>query len=146
MWIAGCLALLLACPPEPVVGAEIEPVTTQEMPAFPPDSFPSAIYDDSSYIVEDPVCRMSPFMRSIVSVTFVEGTTHEERQAAVEHVNGTVVGGVPLSEQGIYILRVEDDATGAGVCAAEDALDELPTVEQAAPDEIAESHDRRPDD
>ncbi|MFW6206909.1 MAG: hypothetical protein ACOC5J_03140 [Gemmatimonadota bacterium] len=115
----------------------------QEMPAFPPDSFPSAI-NDSSYIVEDPACRGVPFMRSIVSVRFVEGTTYEERQAAVEHVDGTVVGGVPLSEQGIYILEVEDDATGAGVCAAEDALDELPTVEQAGPDGIAESHDRRP--
>lgn len=65
---------------------------------------------------------------------FVDGTSQAEREEAIELVPGTVVGGGPLSEQGIYVVRVEDDESGSGVCEAVSTLKELPQVEIAGPD------------
>lgn len=105
--------------------------------AFPPDSLPIRYYQRSS-VMEEPACSGIAFPRHIVLLSFSEATTLAERQAAVDLVDGTVVGGIPVSEQGIYIIRVEDDARGVGVCEAARTLEGLPSVEVAGPDHRTE--------
>lgn len=115
------------------------------MPPMPPDSLPAHFYDDANW-VENPPCRSLPIVRHLVAVWFKENATPEQRQAALDLVGGTVVGGVPISEQGLYLLWVDDNGTGAGVCQAVSALQALPYVELARPDYEVGPNYRKPKD
>jgi hypothetical protein len=69
-----------------------------------------------------------PYIRSIVAVSFQEGAPQTDRQAAIDRVNGIVVGGFrTIGEDGDYYVRIPD-TTFAGIGRAIDLLATLPQV------------------
>jgi subtilisin family serine protease len=113
-------------------------------PDSPPDSVPSAYFARPVWTgMTSCGFKIIPHM---VTVYFHHGSTRADRQAAFDLVGGEVVGGVPFSEQGFFILRVDDDTSGEGVCAAVRKLEELPSVRLASPEYAVGSDYQRPRD
>jgi len=71
-------------------------------------------------------------LRSVITVTFAEGATQQQRQAAVDLVNGCVVGGYGYSRrfEGDYYVRIPN-ATPSTLAEAIMRLDSLPQVDDA---------------
>jgi len=103
------------------------------VPALAPDTVPSTLYDSTNILMHSPYFPMSSrVLKDIASVRFQEGTTHEERQAAISLVKGTVVGGQPFpGMEGYYLVRVQDSGTGQQLRAAVDRLSSLPQIATA---------------
>jgi len=81
----------------------------------------------------------SRFTRDVVMLSFRQTATQGERQAAVDAVHGTVVGGKPLAGNpglGIYLLLLPHDPTNDRLFAAIDALRKMPKVQWAMPNAI----------
>lgn len=74
-----------------------------------------------------------PYPRSIVNVIFKRSASLDERQAALDLVEGHVIGGMGGL---IYQVLVADDGTGNPLWAAIDRLVKLPQVEVAEPELI----------
>jgi hypothetical protein len=101
------------------------------VPDQAPDSIPPGFYNSANVMVNSPYFALSKrAVKGIVAVRFNETATRDERQAAVDMVGGTVVGGhrVNPAIEGSYFVQVTDDGSGAQVKAAIDALDVLPAV------------------
>jgi subtilisin family serine protease len=123
-------------------------LTTESVgvPATAPDTIAAWVYSDSN------VERSSPntpavFLKHIVIVQFATGATQAQRQSAVDAVNGTVVGGSPVSSgEGQYYLSVPDTLGGIGLRQAVAALSPLPQVQFAMMEIAVETLFRRPKD
>jgi len=97
------------------------------VPPVPPDSIPATLFASLGTVSDTPGMQ-SPFIRSIVAVSFHEGTPQADRQAAVDRVDGVVVGGIRTApDDGDYYVRIPD-TTFAGILRAIDVLKALPQV------------------
>ncbi len=108
------------------------------VPLVPPDSEPQSLYDDSSR-THDARWPGPPFMRDIVLLRFTQHATPRERQAAVEAVHGTVIGGYPFPRpphEGMYLIRLPRDPTNDRLFSAIATLKKLPQVDLAMPNQI----------
>jgi hypothetical protein len=70
-----------------------------------------------------------PYPRNIIEVFFTRSATREERQLALDMVDGRVIGG-----GGVYYYVLVPTATGDQLWASIDRLKALPYVTRAAPD------------
>lgn len=83
----------------------------KKVPASPPDSIPESIFD-SAFVTRDTTYSSLDFLRNVLVVSFVPGITDEDRQAALDMVNGEVVGGIPNGVGGgEYLVRITDNGT-----------------------------------
>jgi hypothetical protein len=108
-------------------------------PAVPPqvpDTF--LISDDSLASLHSPARAVlshsrlrGPYPQSIVLVSFHSSASADERQAAVNVVNGEVIGGYGRT---FYVVLIPPDASGNTLWSAISELEDLPQVEYAGPD------------
>jgi len=102
--------------------------------ALAPDSVPSFSAAD---VIGGGVVTNDSIIRGIVIVEFLTGTAQAARQAAIDAVQGTVIGGRPvIDDDGFYYVRVPDDGTAESVRTALEVLDSLPQVDVVAPIDI----------
>lgn len=110
-----------------------------QVPALAPDTVPQWVFADSN-LVTNTERSAGTFPRNIVSILFREGSTREQRQAAIDLIGGEVVGGVPvLGGRGFYLVRIAHDGTDAPLFEAIRRLEELPQVEFAGPEYVLNS-------
>lgn len=112
------------------------------VPAQAPDSVPSAIWDSlvvpSNLISNAPSLRGN-WVRNALSLVFKDNATLAERQAAIDLVNGVVIGGFPIGGiEKIYVVRIPyvlaaGDSSSGPILRAEHALKALASVESVAP-------------
>jgi hypothetical protein len=76
----------------------------------------------------------TPFPRNIVVVMFQEPAARDEKQRAVDAIQGVVVGGARLGKGGYYYIRVQDDGTSAPLFRAIRKLKSFPQVQFATPE------------
>lgn len=98
----------------------------------PPDSVPAWVYADTN-LAQGSEFVSGPFLKSVLIVRFVNGASLGDRQAAIDSVNGEVIGGLRLDgAEGRYVIRVSDPGTGELLVQAETILNSLPQVAVAA--------------
>jgi hypothetical protein len=76
----------------------------------------------------------APFPRNIVLVGFKWQASRQQKQEAIDAINGVVVGGTPISPGGVYYVRIPDDGTSRPLFRAIKKLRSLPQVKLASPD------------
>lgn len=127
-------------------------LTVQKVvPAVTPDTVPNWLYERT--MSDSPVIS-GTFLENILFVIFHGGTPQEDRQAAIDLIDGTVVGGIRhYGDEGYYLVLVEDDhpdVPGQALLEAMEALDGLPQVDLASPEWVFSPssmwHFRRPND
>lgn len=91
---------------------------------------PSWVNADSSWAGPSSYIPVK-FTKTIVVLQFKSEATQAERQAAVDSVAGTVIGG--YNAAGIYLLQVSDPGDGSGIMRAVEKLEALPNVLGATP-------------
>ena len=101
------------------------------MPVQAPDSIPAWAQEDSNTARPSRFIH-AVFRKSILIVQFRPGATQKERQAAIDLVSGTVVGGYGAA--GIYMVRISDPGDGSRLVGAAGQLEALPQVMVASPD------------
>jgi len=102
----------------------------QNVTALPPATKPTWFSNDSSWVGPE----HNDFLKRVITLCFRDATTLPDRQLAVAYVNGTVVGGAPMSTgDGCYYVQVADDGSGTQLDGAVTRLKTLPQVEVAAP-------------
>lgn len=75
--------------------------------------------------------RMSgPYPATLIAVEFAPGATQDQRQVAVDAVNGRYVGGLAP----FYYVQIAGDRSGRALWASIDLLRALPQVKTAVPD------------
>lgn len=106
----------------------------QEVPEVPPSGFlipadsVAKLYAFTNAVWTHP--RLSgPYPRNIIELFFVRSVTREERQSAVDMVDGRVIGG-----GGVFYYVLVPTATGDALWASIDRLRSLPYVRMAVPD------------
>jgi len=110
-----------------------------QVPEQAPDTVPQWVFADSN-LVTNTEHSAGTFPRNVVSILFREGSTREQRQAAIDLIGGEVVGGVPvLGGRGFYLVRITHDGTDAPLFEAIRRLQELPQVEFAGPEYVLKS-------
>lgn len=113
----------------PTVGTVVGSV-----PMIPPDSFPRALVVDSNMVFA-PAQSTFRVAKNALLLMFVAGATSAQRQAAVDLIAGTVVGGFRLfgDGDGEYVIQVAPHPQAATVFTAIAALQALPYVAHATP-------------
>lgn len=101
------------------------------VPATAPDFMPDWLDADANWLNDTPCFGKA--VGNAVIVTFCATATQEERQAAVDFVGGTVVGGMYGGPDGSYIIKIADQPSGEALCSSLKALSALPQVEVANP-------------
>lgn len=102
------------------------------VPAVPPDSLPSSALADSIHSPENQVAdpRLGSRVPSnIVFVAFHAEATQQERQEAIDLIDGRVIGGL----LDWYIVKIATDGTAESLVHAIEALKGLPQVRLAGP-------------
>lgn len=90
--------------------------TAAGVPALPPDSIPASLYSAEYWTTSAP--QMSGrFVRNLVVVAFDRSADQARRQALIDTITGSVVGGEPAADDGdgYYYVRVPDSPDGAAV-------------------------------
>lgn len=105
------------------------------VPMVPPDSIPARIFDESN-VVTNPSHWTGPILRNVIRVLFADRATQEQRQAAVDAINGEVIGGDHALPAPEYLIQIPDDGTDRPLFAALDTLDRFPQVVAAVPFEL----------
>ena len=102
------------------------------VPAVAPDTAPQEIFQ-SKYHMADTAWITGTFLRHVVRLAFQEAATQEERQSAVDLVQGEVVGGMSLGVgDGLYLVRIPDNRSVSNpVRNAIEKLESLPQVDFA---------------
>lgn len=115
-------------PPRLVLGVQ----TGSSFPALPPDSIPLRIFAESNTVDDG---EGIPFVRGVVSIIFHESASPEQREAAVDAVSGTVIGGEVIfpNGDGEYVVELEGPGDRAAVNAAVATLESLPQVYSVIP-------------
>jgi hypothetical protein len=103
----------------------------QLVPTTPPDSVPSAYLADSNLTDPDSAAGVR-WPRNLLRVSFVPGATQAQRDSAISAIGGTVVGGLPFSDNGYFLIAIEDDGTGGPLLDAIVELEQMPQVEYAS--------------
>lgn len=98
------------------------------VPLVPPDSIPTALFDSLGSVSGDPL-PPGTYLKDIVVVAFDSGTALVLRRAAIDSVNGKVVGGNRDEEQpdGHYYVQISG-GTPASLFDALDILERQPRV------------------
>jgi subtilisin family serine protease len=107
------------------------------VPATAPDTVPGDLYGNpANILVGSPYFPLAQHvLRNIISLRFAEGTPQHTRQQLVDLVEGEVIGGQRFPHiEGYYLVRVPDDATGAGMYAAMQVLNTDVNVDAAEPE------------
>jgi len=111
-------------------GPRLVLVTTAQLvvPAVPPDTVSAEHFADSLMVIEPRTGDRLSLV--ILMVEFTRGSTQPQRQAAIDSINGQVVGGVfePMFGDGLYYVRVQHDGTLGPITAARATLRSLPQV------------------
>jgi hypothetical protein len=104
------------------------------VPAVAPDSVPLSVYDSTKIVWNDSVLS-GPLYRNLLAIGFKAAATSEERLAAVNWINGRVVGGRPSGNgDGAYVVSLNDGGTTTALRNALARLDSLVQVEVASPE------------
>lgn len=102
--------------------------TAHEVPDQPPDSVPAWVTADSNLLATPDFAGLH-IPRNVVSISFVDGATSAQKQAAFDSVQGELVGGRPLVHGGgFYLVRIPGDSTGGALTRAIEVLSRLPQV------------------
>jgi hypothetical protein len=105
----------------------------QVVPAVAPDTLPRWVFDPDS-VAEDPEVTTGRYLRDVVLITFRSEATQQQRQEAIDHVGGAVIGGQRLtSGTGIYWIRISAGGRAAPLMDAVGRLRALPQVQMAVP-------------
>ena len=72
-----------------------------------------------------------PYPRNVVMIAFRDEATQEQKQAAIDAIDGEVIGGGWID---YYYVRIQDDGTADPLWKAIDLLEALPQVANAGPD------------
>ena len=106
----------------------------QSVTLAPPDTVPSWIHADTN--ISGPTDSIGgSFTKRMLLVRFRSTATLADRQLAIAHVNGVVVGGsLNPDGSGFYYVQTPDDGTGSKLISAGESLQALPQVESAAPE------------
>ncbi|MBW3573175.1 MAG: S8 family serine peptidase, partial [Gemmatimonadetes bacterium] len=104
-----------------------------KVPDVAPDTVPESTYAPEKISTNLPLMS-GTYVRDVVTVLFRPGTSQEERQAAVNSVSGTVIGGFAIQGDGEYYVRIADDGTAQPLLSAIDQLNALPQVIGAGPE------------
>ena len=108
-----------------------DPMGKAPVPAVAPDSVPDWVYADENIISNSPLMP-GKFLRNIVIIGFQMDATQAERQAAVDAINGTVIGGRRwYRTDGDYYVQIQDDGTARPLFEALETLNALPQVDLA---------------
>jgi hypothetical protein len=113
------------------VGSSADPV-----PAVAPDTLPSRPLWDSIYAAENMVYdgRVGwRVPRNILLVRFHAEATQEQRQEALDLIEGEVLGGLGGGPLGAYLVRISDDGTIEPLLRAIEDLQRLAQVRSAHP-------------
>jgi hypothetical protein len=104
------------------------------VPSQAPDTVPRWFSDDSSYTASQP-----SYLKGIIGVAFHPNTSQEHRQAAIDSVEGRVVGGWRLTpgSDGLYAVQVDDHGSQVRHQQILERLRSLPQVKVAIPIEAA---------
>lgn len=100
----------------------------QRVPIRAPQGVPRWLYAPQNSVP----CQelfVGPCLPNVVSVLFHESSSQEERQSAVDHISGTVVGGT----NGMYHVQLPSDTTLTRLRAAIVHMRSLPQVRYAGP-------------
>lgn len=109
------------------------------VPPEAPDTIPAWVYQPENFD-SNTASITAPFVKSVVMVEFEAGTPVTGRQAAIDSVGGTVIGGRRYeSGEGLYYVSVQDTAQGGGLLSAIDKLKTLPQVAFATFDFLDEA-------
>ena len=119
--LAGLLSIALVC-------NQARAQTSPPVPSEAPATVPAWLYDDSSHL-QGPFARGGNISKYTIVVAFKYGSSQQLRQAAIDSVRGTVIGGYGPAPY--YIVQVPSDSTGALLLAAEATLRQLPQVSDA---------------
>jgi hypothetical protein len=110
---------------------------TPKVPALPPDSVPSALWDEihapGNIIPSSPEWGV-PFPQDLIVLAFKEDATQTERQRAVDAVAGEVIGGEHVDRGGYYYVRIPSDGTADALFRAITKLKTFPKVDIAGPE------------
>ena len=128
---------------KPATVGEQRPQSVKErfsshVPEIPPDTTPAWADADLD--------MTRTFVKNIVLVIFADSATQEDRQAAVELVGGTVIGGSRYTPdgRGVYVLYVDDDGSGTALKTAIVRLLALPQVVAASLNMVVDASDHLP--
>jgi hypothetical protein len=102
------------------------------VPALPVFGIPPGIYADTN-IVLDPPQMSGRVVKNIVEVIFKASATQAQRQAAIDSIRGTVVGGLPFinNGDGLYLVRIPSTSNADPVFAAIATLKAMSQVQFA---------------
>ena len=124
------ILILLSC----VVGAIVcQAQHRTTVPALPPEGRPDGLYDDTNIVVNNAKLGSGRVVKNTIGVLFKRTATQKQRQAAIDSVEGIVVGGYSALDNGdgVYLVRVPSDVTGSLVAAAIAKLKRLSQVDFA---------------
>jgi hypothetical protein len=105
------------------------------VPAIAPDTVPSG-YDDVSKTISGGTYWNGILLPDVAVVSFTRTADQASRQAAVDAISGTVIGGRRAADDGIYLIRIPSDGTPGPLFAALAQLHSLPQVSTAMPEAI----------
>ena len=104
------------------------------VPPEAPDTLPAWVMSRDSTVAFFGVPEYR-VVRNVVRVKFKAGTPQADRQAAIDAINGEVIGGRPAPPnvaEGTYYVRIEGDDTGRAAVDSADYPDSLPQVRNAS--------------
>jgi hypothetical protein len=118
-------------------GAAHDSCRSAPVPAIPPDSVATAIYNrlfaDSNRISLLPR-RSDRQPRNVILVMFRSSATAKQRRTAIEAVCGRVVGGWRIGDtDGYFVVEIKTDGSATALWMAIDRLAAQPGVESAEP-------------
>jgi hypothetical protein len=122
------VATSLACASSPPIADDATARRADSVPATAPNFQPPDLADD--LVVDAAGDRVST---TVLSVLFEADATQAERQAAVDAVDATVIGGVNVDGDGWYYVRVEQAGSIDEIYRVAGVLAALPQVTIAAP-------------
>ena len=123
-------------------GLDATTVIVNPVPAVPPDSTPAWFQNDSSYLNNG-----LGALKRVVVVRFDPTATQAERQAAVDSVGGTVIGGTKLvTNDGFYLVYVNSATTEDALFSVIATLERQPKVHMAATEVRKRRFSLRPND
>ena len=123
--------------------------TVATVPPLPPTGVPDWIYADTNFISGGTTIA-GDLAKSVVMVAFASGTPASTRAAAIGLVNGIVVGGIPIDDdgEGVYYIRVATAGTPDAILNARRTLAAATGVAMAIPimNDVIGSDYRKPID
>jgi hypothetical protein len=123
-------------------------VLRSSVPPQAPDTIAQWVYADSNIQRGSPAIPV-PFLRRIILLRFVSGTTLAQRATAISLVGGTVVGGMTLPHsEGYYYISVPDSTPQVGQALLDGIaqLEQLNYVREASFEFSVSTHYRTPFD